>query len=57
MRLDIGDIISLKDIAREKGLPYQSLIGTILHQYASGTLVELSEVQKIMKTEPFLVEK
>lgn len=57
MRLDTGDIISLKDIAREKGLPYQSLIGSILHQYASGTLVELSEVHKIMKAEPILVEK
>lgn len=49
MRLDVGDVITLKDIAHKEGLPYQSLISSVLHKYATGTLVDVSEVKKLLK--------
>jgi hypothetical protein len=40
LRLQQRDIERLKTIANQKGLPYQTLISSVLHQYASGDLVE-----------------
>lgn len=34
------DIQRIKAIALRKGMPYQSLVSSIIHQYASGTLKE-----------------
>jgi hypothetical protein len=42
LRLQERDIERLKVIARQRGLPYQTLVSSVLHQYASGTLVERS---------------
>lgn len=42
IRLSEQDVQKLKGKAVEAGLPYQTLIGAILHQYAAGKLkVEL----------------
>ncbi len=38
IRLSSNDLDSLKTTAAELGLPYQTLISSILHQYASGRL-------------------
>ena len=40
LRLQQRDIERLKVIAGERGLPYQTLVSSVLHQFASGTLVE-----------------
>ena len=48
MRLDSNDIDRLKVIAVEQGLPYQSLVGSVLHRYAMGTLVDVNEVKKVV---------
>ncbi len=40
LRLQSGDIDRLKVIASRKGIPYQTLIASILHQYANGDLLE-----------------
>lgn len=48
LRLEQEDINGLKEIAKEQGLPYQSLIGSIVHRYINGTLVDISEVKKIL---------
>ena len=40
LRLQERDIERLKVIARQRGLPYQTLISSVLHQFANGTLVE-----------------
>ncbi len=40
LRLQSGDISRLKSIALRKGLPYQTLVASILHQYANGDLLE-----------------
>ena len=41
-RLRRGDLARLKTQAGEKGLPYQTLLASIVHQYVQGNLVERS---------------
>lgn len=38
IRLSSGDISNIKQKAAYEGLPYQTLISSILHKYASGHL-------------------
>ena len=38
LRLQARDIERLKVIARQRGLPYQTLVSSVLHQFAQGTL-------------------
>lgn len=40
IRMSSEDLQNIRDIAREEGLPYQSLISSVLHKYATGRLVE-----------------
>jgi predicted DNA binding CopG/RHH family protein len=40
VRLQERDIQRIKAIALRKGMPYQTLVSSIIHQYASGTLKE-----------------
>lgn len=47
LRLSPSDITGLKSIASQKGIPYQTFIGSILHSYVSGLLVDVSEARKI----------
>ncbi len=42
IRLSERDLISLKKRAAREGIPYQTLIGSILHKYASGLLKEVA---------------
>ena len=37
-RLIENDMIKIKSIADIQGIPYQTLIGSIIHQYANGNL-------------------
>ena len=39
-RLPVHDLARLRVIAIQKGIPYQTLISSIIHQYVEGTLVE-----------------
>ena len=41
IRLPENDLIALKQRAAREGIPYQTLIGSILHKYASGFLKEV----------------
>lgn len=36
IRISSGDLASLKQKAAYKGLPYQTLIASVLHEYAAG---------------------
>ncbi len=38
IRLSSSDVISIKQIAAYEGLPYQTLIASVLHKYAAGHL-------------------
>jgi predicted DNA binding CopG/RHH family protein len=40
LRLQERDIERLKVIARQRGLPYQTLVSSVLHQFALGALRE-----------------
>ena len=37
-RLIENDMIKIKSIADIQGIPYQTLVGSIIHQYANGNL-------------------
>ena len=40
IRISSRDLEELQTMATEEGIPYQTLLGSVLHRYASGTLVE-----------------
>jgi len=40
IRLSQKDLEALQTLALEEGIPYQTLIASILHKYVSGSLVE-----------------
>ena len=40
IRISERDLLQLQQKALEEGLPYQTLIASILHKYVSGRLVE-----------------
>jgi len=39
LRIPEGNILALKKKALEEGMPYQTLIGSVLHKYVTGKLV------------------
>jgi predicted DNA binding CopG/RHH family protein len=41
IRLSEGDLMGIKQKALEKGLGYQTLIASLVHQYVSGRLLEV----------------
>lgn len=47
-RADSNDLLLLKNKAAEQGLPYQTLLGSVLHKYVSGILIDLPEAKKIL---------
>lgn len=40
IRMSNRDILALQEIAQEEGIPYQTLMSSILHKYVTGRLVE-----------------
>jgi len=40
IRLDGGELAELREEAERLGIPYQTLIGSILHRYVAGELVD-----------------
>ncbi len=40
IRISIKDLIAIQKRALEEGIPYQTLISSMLHKYASGRLAE-----------------
>lgn len=40
IRLSEGDLLGIQTKAVEEGLPYQTLIASVLHKYVRGTLAE-----------------
>ena len=40
IRLTSGDLADIQARALEEGIPYQTLIASVLHKYVSGRLVE-----------------
>jgi predicted DNA binding CopG/RHH family protein len=49
IRMTPGDMDALKGVAAREGLPYQSLVTSILHKFISGRLVDIDEARKLLK--------
>jgi predicted DNA binding CopG/RHH family protein len=49
IRINEMDLSSLKRNAEEEGIPYQTLIASVLHKYLSGRLVDEKHVRKSME--------
>ena len=50
LRINNYDLDKIKDRASRNGLPYQTLITTILHKYVNEEFFEKKEVIKTMRT-------
>jgi predicted DNA binding CopG/RHH family protein len=50
LRINSYDLNKLKEKAFQNGMPYQTLITTILHKYISDALYDKGEVFKVFKT-------
>lgn len=49
LRLDCLDLSALKDEAERLGMPYQTLISSIIHRFVNGELIDKKEVRKLVK--------
>lgn len=38
IRLSLGDVTTIKSRAQEAGIPYQTIISSLIHQYATGKI-------------------
>ena len=47
LRLNDNDLEQIKSIAVSEGIPYQTLISSVLHKYINHRLVDKNEVLKI----------
>ena len=48
-RLNGKDLLMLKEQAEAKGLGYQTLLGSIVHQYVTGQLVDIQTARALLK--------
>ena len=42
IRLTENDLVSIKLLAAREGMPYQTLIGSLIHKYAAGSLRDVA---------------
>ena len=47
LRLNDDDLIQIKTIAAGEGIPYQTLISSVLHKYINNRFVDRNEALKI----------
>jgi len=45
IRVFASDLEQLKEIAEQEGLPYQTLVTSVLHKFSTGRLVPIEQVQ------------
>lgn len=48
LKIAVQDLVDIKTEAERLGMPYQTLINSILHRYATGELIDKREL-KILK--------
>jgi len=49
IRMTRRDMESLKRAAAREGLPYQSLVTSVLHKFTEGRLVDIEEAKRILR--------
>jgi predicted DNA binding CopG/RHH family protein len=47
IRLSQEDLERIKALASKLGIPYQTLVGSVIHRYVTSQLVDLDEVRKV----------
>ncbi len=47
-RLNQSDFDGLKKLAAENAIPYQTLLGHVIHLYVTGQLVNVKEIRKVL---------
>jgi predicted DNA binding CopG/RHH family protein len=48
LRIDASDLGVIKKKAENEGMPYQTLISSILHKYINGSLVDENSIKKVV---------
>lgn len=48
-RLNQSDFENFKQVAADKAIPYQTLLGHVIHQYVNGRLIDVTEIEKAFK--------
>ena len=51
IRMTKSDMDALRARASVDGIPYQSLVASVLHRYSVGLLVDINEARKILGSE------
>ena len=49
LRIDGSVLSEIKTEANRQGIPYQTLIGSILHRYSNGELIDSKSTEKILR--------
>jgi predicted DNA binding CopG/RHH family protein len=49
LRIEGNDLKALRRLSEREGMPYQTLLGSIIHKYVTGSLVDLNEAMKVIK--------
>lgn len=50
IRLTADQLLRLRERAEQEGLPYQSLVGSLIQKYLNGSLVDVTQLATIKKT-------
>lgn len=48
IRLSNEDLVMLRELAVKLGIPYQTLVGSVIHRYVTNQLVDVDEAKKIL---------
>lgn len=49
IRLIPEELEALKEVAESEGIPYQTLVASIIHKYLMGTLIDLKSAEALKK--------
>ncbi len=49
LRIDATTLVDIKTLAEQQKIPYQTLIGSILHRYTQGDLIDKQSTKRILK--------
>lgn len=47
IRMKADDLEDIKHIADRKGMPYQTLIGSVLHRFAKGDMISIDDAEQV----------
>ena len=47
IRMKADDLEDIKHLADRKGMPYQTLIGSVLHRFAKGDMVFIDDAEQV----------